>query len=91
MGKINGVFEKLPDGRMLAAAHYIYDYTEITDFNTATGAITNPRKLYLVLREQYPQYKTEIMVLNFHLIQGFCMFLPIITFLMILLLFTNLI
>lgn len=44
--KSMGYLKNSPDGRMLAAAHYIYDYTEITDFNTATGAITNPRKLY---------------------------------------------
>ncbi len=41
-----GYLKNSPDGRMLAAAHAGYDYVELTDFNTTSGAVTNPRKIY---------------------------------------------
>jgi gliding motility-associated-like protein len=44
--KTMGYLKNSPDGRLLAAAHYIYDYVELTDFNTITGVISNPKKLY---------------------------------------------
>jgi gliding motility-associated-like protein len=42
-----GYLKNSPDGRLLAAAHYVNDYVELTDFNTTTGVVSNPRKLYV--------------------------------------------
>ncbi len=42
-----GYLKNSPDGRLLAAAHYVNDYVELTDFNTTTGTVSNPRKLYV--------------------------------------------
>ena len=43
--KTMGYLKSSPDGRLLAAAHYVSDYVELTDFNTTTGRVSNPRKL----------------------------------------------
>jgi gliding motility-associated-like protein len=43
--KAMGYLKNSPDGRLLAAAHYFSDYVEVTDFNTTTGAVTNPKTL----------------------------------------------
>jgi gliding motility-associated-like protein len=45
--KTMGYLKNSPDGRLLAAAHYVSDYVELTDFNSSTGTISNPRKLYV--------------------------------------------
>lgn len=43
--KAMGYLKNSPDGRMLAAAHFLSDFVELTDFNASTGKITNPRKI----------------------------------------------
>ena len=45
--KTMGYLKNSPDGRLLAAAHFFSDYVELTDFNTTTGIVSNPRKLKL--------------------------------------------
>jgi gliding motility-associated-like protein len=43
--KAMGVLKNSPDGTLLAAAHFMSDYVELTDFNTSTGEISNARVL----------------------------------------------
>jgi len=43
--KTMGYLKNSPDGRLLAAAHFFSDYVELTDFNTTTGIVSNPRTL----------------------------------------------
>lgn len=43
--KAMGYLKNSPDGRLLAAAHFFSDYVELTDFNTTTGVVSNPKLL----------------------------------------------
>ena len=44
--KAMGMVKNSPDGKKIAAAHYLSDYVELCDFNSTSGIVSNPKKLY---------------------------------------------